>query len=357
MLHPLVSVVMPVRNGERWLSDAVDGLLAQTLRDCEILIVDDGSSDATPEILREYERCDDRVRVLRQSTLGLVTALNRGLEEAKGPLVARLDADDVALPERLQQQLVYMQHNNGVGLLGSWAERIDTEGRSIGSLTPPTDERVLSALLQRINPMIHSTVMMRRELVRRLGGYRDAFRGAEDYDLWLRISEVAGVANLPERLIQYRWHSDNVTNQQGMRQAFSARLARLSTRLRRSGKPDPALALTTPPDWRSADAETAFYADEALLYRALDVGDAKSWNAGLDATDLSPILRHDVELTYQERRLAALAMARHLRNSRGRYRFGTLNLLLRLMREQPKIALKALWGTLSMHEPQNSGGQ
>lgn len=348
-LLPVVSVIMPVRNGARWLGIAIDSLLAQTVPDLEILIVDDGSTDATPAILEGYAGRDSRIRVIRQDALGLVAALNRGLEEARAPLIARLDADDSAMPERLQRQLAYMQANTRIGLLGSWAQKIDAAGQSIGWLKPVTDPEALAGLILRTNPMIHSTVMMRRDLIRRLGGYREAFRGAEDYDLWLRVSEVASVANLPECLIQYRWHSDNVSSRQSMRQAFSVRLAQRSMRLRRSRAADPAVALGSPPDWRSTAAETSFYADDASLYRALDLGDVNSpWNPDLAATDLEPILRSDPELSHEERRLAALAIARHLRNAPWSHSQSTMRLLLRLTRRQPKVALKALWSAVSM---------
>jgi glycosyltransferase involved in cell wall biosynthesis len=352
-LLPLVSVIMPVRSGERWLAIAVDSLLAQTLQDFEILIIDDGSTDTTPAILRDYAGRDRRIRVIRQDALGLVAALNRGLEEARASLVARLDADDAAMPERLQRQLAHMQANAQIGLLGSWAQKIDASGQPIGWLKPATDPQSIGGLLLRANPMIHSTVMMRRDLVRKLGGYREAFRGAEDYDLWLRMSEAAAIANLSECLIQYRWHSDNVSNRQRVRQAFSARLARRSMRLRRSSAADPAEALAAPPDWWSIAAETSFYADDASLYRALDLADTSSpWNPRLNATDLKPILCSDPQLSHDERKLAALAIGRHMRNAPWSYSRGTVHVLLRLARAQPKIALKALWRAISMRASQ-----
>lgn len=349
---PLVSVVMPVRNGERWLPIAIGSLLAQTLRDIEILIIDDGSTDTTPAILTGYGRRDVRIRVIQQDAFGLVTALNRGLAEARAPLIARLDADDVAMPERLQRQLAHMELHAGIGLLGSWARKIDASGQPIGWLKPATDSRAIADLLLRTNPMIHSTVIMRAGLVRKLGGYREPFRGAEDYDLWLRMSEVAAVANLPEPLIQYRWHRDNVTNRQGMRQAFSVRLAQRCMERRRNHAPDPADALSAAPDWRSSSAETSFYADAAALYRALDLADTnRPWDSSLDATDLKPILRSARRLSREERRLGALALARHLKCAHRSHSRNTLRLLLQLFKVRPRIALKAVLEAVSIRRP------
>ena len=123
------------------------------------------------------------------------------------------------------------------------------------------------------NPFVHSSVMFRTELARRLGGFRPAFRAAEDYDLWLRLAEAAQVANLPEPLVEYRWHGDNVSSRNAIRQAFSVRLAQRSARARRETGRDPADDLTAPPDWRSPEADASFYADDAALYRLLDLAD------------------------------------------------------------------------------------
>ena len=232
-MTPQFTVVMPVRNGARWLGEAVASVVAQTLPDWELIAIDDGSTDDTPRILGDWERRDRRIRAIRQDALGLVAALNRGLAEARAPLMARLDADDRALPQRLERQLHHLNAHPGIGLLGSWAQEIDEQGARRGELKPATEPEQLARVLMQGNPFVHSSVMFRTEVVRRLNGFRPAFRAAEDYDLWLRIAETAKLANLPEILVEYRWHSGNVTNRNAIRQAFSVRLAQRSAAVRR----------------------------------------------------------------------------------------------------------------------------
>jgi glycosyltransferase involved in cell wall biosynthesis len=154
---PRVSVLLPVRNGARWLNKAVESVLAQTLSDLELLAVDDGSTDATPEILAGFAARDSRVRLLRQRGVGLVAALNAGLAMARAPITARLDADDIALPHRLERQLLHLDRNGEIGLLGSWAHRIDESGRIAGRLAPAVNSAALRQVLAKSNPFIHSS--------------------------------------------------------------------------------------------------------------------------------------------------------------------------------------------------------
>jgi hypothetical protein len=137
-------------------------------------------------------------------------------------------------------------------------------------MAPPTDRTRLALLLNRTNPFIHSSVMMRTALVRSVGGYRAAFRAAEDYDLWLRMAEASGIANLADDLVQYRQHGGNLSRRDAVRQSFSVRLAQRSAAGRRAGAGDPASGLAAPPDWWAGEAETSFYAGDVGLYRLLD---------------------------------------------------------------------------------------
>jgi len=269
-MTPVISVIMPVRNGAEWLGEAVASVRAQEFGDFEFLIVDDGSDDGTAGMLAEFADADHRIRILHQRPQGIVTALNNAIAAARAPYLARLDADDRAKPDRLRRQLAFMEAHKEIGLIGSAAEKIDAAGRVIGRLAPPTDGARLARALERNNPFIHSSVMMRAAAVRGLGGYRAAFRAAEDYDLWLRMSEAGGVANLADDLIQYRQHGSNLSRRDAIRQAFSVRLAQRSAAGRRTGAGDPAGNLTAPPDWWAAEAETSFYAADVGLYRLLD---------------------------------------------------------------------------------------
>ena len=339
-MTPDVSVVMPVRNGARWLRESVASVRSQRLSGLELLVIDDGSTDETPRILAEFAARDDRIRIIRQEPLGLVAALNRGLADARAPLLARLDSDDRARPERLERQARYLRDHPEVGLLGSWAEAIDAAGNEMGRKTPETKSDVLKHFLMRGNPFVHSSVMLRTQLARDLRGFRQAFRAAEDYDLWLRMAEVAEVANLPEILVDYRVHDAGVTNVQALRQAFSARLARRAARVRRETGHDPADGLADPPDWRSPEAAALFYADDARIYRLLDLADASA-SAGKDANvvDLAPLFAQFSDLAYAERTLATVAMLNHIRRASWPHALRTCGRLLMLALRRPGVVV------------------
>jgi glycosyltransferase involved in cell wall biosynthesis len=345
-MTPQVSVVMPVRNGARWLGEAVESVIAQRLSGWEFIAIDDGSTDDTSRILSEYAKRDDRIRVIRQEALGLVAALNRGLAEARGPLLARLDADDRARPERMDRQMRHLNAHPDIGLLGSWAQEIDDSGKRRGQLRPATEHAELDRILMRANPFVHSSVMFRRELARRVGGFRAAFRAAEDYDLWLRLAEVAQLANLPENLTEYRRHGDNVTTRNAIRQAFSARLAQRAARARRETGNDPAGSLTEPPDWRSPAAGASFYADDAVLYRLLDLADPNPPPDVYAAADFAPLAARFSELNHAERALAARAMINHMTGADHARARQTRGLFLRLLRRQPGMMQRSLWRLL-----------
>jgi glycosyltransferase involved in cell wall biosynthesis len=297
-MTPVISVIMPVRNGAAFVREAIESVLRQEFRDFELVIVDDGSEEESARLLAEFSRHDDRIVLVRQEPLGITAALNRAVAVARGALLARLDGDDRARPDRLARQLTYLEAHAEIGLLGSAAEAIDGSGAVIGRITPPTDPVRLRRLLARTNPFIHSSVMMRAVLVRKLGGYRAAFRAAEDYDLWLRMAEAAGIANLPDPLVQYRRHGSNLSRLDAVRQAFSVRLAQTSAAARRAGTDDPGNCLESPPDWWAAQAMNSVYAKDVGLYRFLsaDPTEAPRYMRALE--------RRLLNLNHTERKLA-----------------------------------------------------
>jgi glycosyltransferase involved in cell wall biosynthesis len=345
-LTPKVSVVMPVRDGARWLHDALDSVIAQTMTDWELLAIDDGSSDDTPKILAEFAQRDRRIRNIRQSPLGLVAALNRGLADARAPLLARLDADDRALAQRLERQVDHLAAHPEIGLLGTWAVAIDGSGRRHSQLRPATQPDELVHILERGNPFVHSSVMFRTAFVRSVGGYRAAFRAAEDYDLFLRISEKTKVANLPEPLVEYRRHSENVTSRNAIRQAFSARLARRCARLRREAGIDPADGMSVSPDWRNVSASPSFFADDAALYRVLDLADPDLAAANANSADFSLLATRFSELNHAERTLAALAMINGMTSADTTQSRKIRALFLRLLRRRPGMIPRGAFGAL-----------
>jgi glycosyltransferase involved in cell wall biosynthesis len=196
---PAVSVLMGVWNGAPWVRDAVESILAQTAGDLELIVIDDDSTDATPGILGSFR--DPRLRVERRARGGLTSALNTALRLARAPLVARLDADDVALPERLDRQRAFLDAHPDVGLLGTAAREVDASGREVAVVRPPAADREIRLALIRRNPFVHSSMMARRDVVERVGGYDAAFPVAQDYDLWMRMSRVTRLANLAEPLV------------------------------------------------------------------------------------------------------------------------------------------------------------
>jgi glycosyltransferase involved in cell wall biosynthesis len=209
-VEPQVTVLMPVRNGAAWLQAAVDSILAQTFGDFEFLVIDDGSTDATPEILRGSR--DPRVRVVTHpENLGLVPTLNEGLRLARGRFIARQDHDDLSYPERLAKQVGYLRAHPDCLLVGSEAfASIGDEARAYRLLRPGNTESIRWYLCFD-NAFIHSAVMFRRDVLRdEFGGYPQSFH-SEDYALWSRVAAERDTANLTEPLLAYREHAASVT--------------------------------------------------------------------------------------------------------------------------------------------------
>lgn len=220
---PEVTVLMPVYNAEEYLCASIDSILAQSYADFEFLILNDGSTDASLDVIRSY--ADSRIRVVNNArNLGLARTLNEGLRLASGELIARQDQDDISHPRRLEQQRVFLAGHPDVALLGTRAWVIDQEGRYRGLCVtnqrgqyrgladyPCSGEGIRWELLFD-NCFIHSSVMFRKNVIRdELGGYDAALSFCHDYDLWSRVALRHRVANVPQRLVAYRIHSDSMT--------------------------------------------------------------------------------------------------------------------------------------------------
>jgi glycosyltransferase involved in cell wall biosynthesis len=214
---PLVSILMPVHNEEAFLPAALRSLVQQTLRAWELVVVDDGSSDATPEILADAASQDRRIRIVRREGGGLVAALNAGLAECRAPLLARMDGDDICHPRRLELQSSFLRHHPDVGLVACHFRHFPRTRLKQGMLAYETWQNSLYShgLIMRDrfveSPFVHPSVMARRSLIEEAGGYRD--KGwAEDYDLWLRMAQ-SGIrfARLPQTLFFWRDHPERAT--------------------------------------------------------------------------------------------------------------------------------------------------
>lgn len=205
---------MTVYNGERYLHAALDSILAQTFADFELIVIDDASTDGSSAILDNY---DDRriMRLTNDTNFGLTRSLNRGLDAARGRYIARMDADDISLPKRFEVQVAYLDTHSQTGLVSMEMQTIDEDGMP---LPRPTTYEIMAgpyfhwSMLWR-NLIVHPTVMMRRAVLEtHYLRYDEAYRTAQDYDLWLQLAEYAGVAKLPDVGLLYRVHPGSVTH-------------------------------------------------------------------------------------------------------------------------------------------------
>lgn len=217
---PRVTVLMPVYNAARFLPAAIRSILQQSYSDFEFLIVDDGCTDDSLAVIAQFD--DPRIRLVRNGTnQGLVASLNRGVELARGEYIARMDADDISLPDRLMLQVAFMDENLDVAVCGSWLEAFDGSSKTVWS-PPVTDQQIKSWLFFE-SVLYHPTVIMRRRaLSEEALRYDPEFPHAEDYELWGRMSTKWRFANIGKVLLQYRLHDESVGRRENERQGLSA---------------------------------------------------------------------------------------------------------------------------------------
>jgi glycosyltransferase involved in cell wall biosynthesis len=209
-MNPRVSVVMPAHDCARYLRKSIESVLTQTFTDFEFLIVTDSlAAKEDISIIDSYS--DPRIIHLWNETRpGFVASRNFGIRSARGEYVATMDADDISMPERLEKQVRCLDHNPDIGILGTAFETIDDHDRVISREMPPCDPEVTPWFLMFGCPIAHSSTMIRRRLIETLGGYTELAHG-EDYDLWLRASQITNIANLPDILIKRRIHRGSLT--------------------------------------------------------------------------------------------------------------------------------------------------
>jgi glycosyltransferase involved in cell wall biosynthesis len=220
MKEPTITVLMPVFNGEKYLSPAIDSILDQSYTDFELLIIDDGSTDSSAAICREYR--DPRIRlVANERNLGLIATLNRGLDLARGKYIARMDCDDISLPGRFERQFRFMEQNADIGVCGAWFEKIFHGGSE--TVRTPAEDNLIRFFLVFDNAFNHSTVFLRRSVLEEHGlRYDPAYQYAEDYEFWVRCSCYTRLANIPEVLVHYRFHPENTCHRYSVEQNATA---------------------------------------------------------------------------------------------------------------------------------------
>jgi len=256
MAGVMVTVLLAVRDTPvEMLRQAIASIRQQTLRGFEFLILDDGSQQ--PDTLAELERhadADSRIRLVRGAPWGLTRTLNRGLALANGEWIARQDADDWSEPERLERQVAFLREHPDVALCGSnaWTHRHD--GRRLWTTRLPENGTEIRQALWHGNPFVHGSTMFRTEVARSLGGYREEFPCAQDYDLFWRLSDASGAVNLAEPLYHYRYHREAVSARRAAEQGRAHRAARILAEARRSGGAEDVVAALAAAESQS-DAE------------------------------------------------------------------------------------------------------
>ncbi len=255
MLPPALSVAMSIYNNETHLALAIESVLDQTFTDFEFLILNDGSTDRSRAIIDDYAKRDRRIRAIHRENKGLIVSLNQLLDEARAPLIARMDGDDICMPQRFEKQMAFLAANPDHGVVGTWTADIDESGTIFlvaGTDHPTSHEEFLNKMTQQ-SPLCHSSVIMRRDLVRSAGGYHAAFKHCEDYDLWLRLADRTKICSLPERLVHYRHSSGQVSTKYALVQQYGAVVARIACQERRAGRFDPTETLRELPPIEALD--------------------------------------------------------------------------------------------------------
>ncbi len=212
MTNPFISVLMSVYNSEKYLEESIESILNQTYTNFEFIIVNDGSTDNSLKIIQEYMAKDERIVLISRENKGLPYSLNEGIKKARGKYIARMDADDISLSTRFEEQLRFMEENEDVGVCGTWAE-VFGENRKSKLLKHPLVHDELKVRLLFSVCFAHPTVMMRKEvLVKHKLKYNLDYINAQDYELWSKISDVTKIANIPKVILRYRVSKNSITS-------------------------------------------------------------------------------------------------------------------------------------------------
>jgi glycosyltransferase involved in cell wall biosynthesis len=250
MSVPKISVLMSVYNGEQFLEDSINSILAQDFGDFEFLIINDGSTDYSSEIINNFSKLDKRIKLFNQENKGLAFSLNRGLLLANAALIARIDADDISYPKRLKSQYDHIKKNKLV-LLGSACDLIDHNGCLLTKKKyPQKHDRIIRHLLNLGSPFPHSSAMFSTSLALAIGGYSSRFPRAEDRKLWLDLSRAGHIGCLQNSLVAIRQHTNQISHEDGgIQQFYDALSANVNYLYRINSKQDLSATLSDE-DWK-----------------------------------------------------------------------------------------------------------
>lgn len=333
---PLVSVLLPVHNGERYIDDAISSILSQSMGDFELIVVDDHSLDRTAERLAAFANADPRVIVLQPPRAGLVAALEAGRKLARGRYIARMDADDISAPDRLHRQISALESNPRLVALGGQIAIIDENGAFVRAGRFPIPAADCRAHLALAAPFCHPAVTIRRAALDQCGGYRDAYAPAEDYDLWLRLSRLGDLANLPAQVLSYRTHPAAVTSTRAKANAAAAALALIAAECGEEAVPQ-AVNVNLP--WQQIEASLSTVHRmlwRSAYMRAVTLNGGIRDRATITSLTLSiPTLAAAAKQTQTERTLAFTLVRAVAQLLRSQQRALALNIMASALRHIP----------------------
>lgn len=221
---PEVSVLMPVLNGQKYINECIKSILTQSFKNFEFIIINDGSTDKTEKIIKQWIKKDGRIKLINnKKSIGITKSLNKGLKIAKGKYIARQDADDVSLPERFEKQIKFLKARPEVKVLGTFAYITDKKGKILRKEAMPISCKEIKKTFSQKNPFFHPSVMMEKKFIKKLGGYDEKFAVFQDYDLWHRALKKGIGENLPQFLIKRRIHSSMVSIKKRQEQLKNAK--------------------------------------------------------------------------------------------------------------------------------------
>ena len=207
---PKISVIMSAYNAEKYIKEAINSVLNQTFKDFEFIIINDGSTDSTKNIILSYK--DSRIRLIEnKENIGLTKSLNKGLRVAKGEYIARVDVDDPSMPERFEKQVSFLDRHKDMAVVGSWTQVINEETRKTYVLKNSCNPAIIKWAYIFKNQIVHSSSLFRKKAIKEAGYYNERYKYAQDFDLWFRVSRKYKMANIPKVLTKHRIHSKSVT--------------------------------------------------------------------------------------------------------------------------------------------------